>query len=126
MLIIKPIENKDDQKRICGECGVVYRADAMAYSAEDDGKLIGICQFGIGDGEGYVYDLCCVPGVDDFEALFIMGRQTLNFIDLSGTHKAVFCGDESRLTKAIGFKSKDGALVFDLEGFFESPCSHKK
>lgn len=126
MLEIKPIEDKKTQKEYCVLCGVSYKADDMAYGASEGGKLLGVCQFRIGNGTGYIHDLICADGVDDFEALFLMGRQTLNFIDLCGVHKAEFCGEESRLTKAIGFKKDGGKLTMDLEGFFIEPCSHKK
>ena len=126
MLIIRPVENKEEQKKICEACGVSYRADAMAYGAHEDDKLLGICQFSMDNDCGHLYDLCCADGVDDFEALFIMGRQTLNFIDLCGVHHAVFHGEETRAVKAVGFKREGGELVMDLEGFFTEPCKHEK
>ena len=126
MLEIKPVEDKKKQEDICRECGAVFKEGAFAYSASENGKILGVCQFGIVGEYGYVYDLKNAVGVDDFEALFLMGRQTLNFIDLCGVHKAEFCGDESRLTRAIGFKKDGGKLTMDLEGFFIEPCSHKK
>lgn len=125
MLIIKPVQ-KNEQENICRACGVGYREREMAYAAREDEKLLGVCTFYMSGDTGYVTALRCVDGVDDFEALFIMGRQTLNFIDLCGVHKAVFLGEESRITKAVGFKMTDGRLFMDLDGFFESPCSHDK
>ena len=125
MLIIKPVQ-KNEQEKICRACGVEYREHEMAYAARDNEKLLGVCTFYMSGDTGYVTDLKCVDGIDDFEALFIMGRQTLNFIDLCGVHKAVFLGEESRITKAVGFKMTDGQLRMNLEGFFESPCSHEK
>lgn len=125
MLIIKPVQ-KDEQEKICRACGVEYREQEMAYAAREDEKLLGVCTFYMSGDTGYVTALRCARGVDDFEALFIMGRQTLNFIDLCGVHKAVFLGEESRITKAVGFKMTDGRLRMNLEGFFESPCSHEK
>lgn len=126
MLEIKPIEDKNVQMALCAACNVNYNKEAFAYGASVDGEFVGVCQFGMDDRFGYIYDLACVSGKDDFEALFIMGRATLNFIDLCGVHTALFCGEESRLTKAVGFKNKDGKLVMDLEGFFENPCKHEK
>lgn len=126
MLEIKPIEIKSNQEKLCALCGVAYNKNALAYSAYEGETPLGICQFYLDDEYGYIYDLENVKGVDDFEALFIMGRAVLNFIDLCGTHKALFCGEESRLTKAVGFSQKDGKLFIDLEGFFENHCSHDK
>ncbi|MBO4429204.1 MAG: hypothetical protein J5832_04525 [Clostridia bacterium] len=126
MLEIKPVEDKKKQEEICRECGAVFKEGAFAYSASENGKVLGVCQFGIVGEYGYVYDLKNAVGVDDFEALFLMGRAVLNFIDLCGTHKAIFTGDESAATKAVGFKNENGRLFMDLEGFFSNPCGHEK
>ena len=40
--------------------------------------------------EGLIYDLASPSSTNDREALFIMARQTLNFIDLCGVHCACF------------------------------------
>jgi len=126
MLEIKPIETKEKQAEICRACGVNFNKDALAYSACEGDAVLGVCQFFM-DGEyGYIYDLKNAVGVDDFEALFLMGRAALNFIDLCGVHKAIYCGEESAASKAVGFKKKDGRLFMDFEGFFTNPCGHKK
>lgn len=126
MLIIRPVESKEEQEKICKACNTPFRADAMAYAAREDEKLLGVCQFTMDNECGHVYDLCCAEGVDDFDALFIMGRQTLNFIDLCGVHRAVFHGEETRATKAVGFRRAGDALEMDLAGFFTEPCKHEK
>lgn len=125
MLEIKPIQTKEEQKRICEMCGVEYFPDDMAYFASEGDKLLGVCQFNMKGGRGYISNMSNAIGVDDFEAMFIMARQTLNFIDLCGVHGAVYLGEESRLSKAVGFKNVDGELFMDLTGFFESPCKHE-
>ena len=62
-------------------------------------------------------------GVDDFEALIIMGRATMNFIDLCDVHKAYFEGENDRLAKAIGFRLTDGKYFADLTNMFTSHCA---
>ena len=62
------------------------------------------------------------------EAMFILGRQTLNFIDLCGIHKAITdksCGEE-KLLHAIGFREDGGKLSINLEGMFDGKCSGHK
>ena len=74
----------------------------------ENGKLMGFSQFEIRDGEGYISDLLPAPEYkDDFEAMFILGRQTMNFIDLCGIHTVKACATaaDERLIKAIGFKA---------------------
>ncbi len=127
MLEIKPIADKTAQKALCELCGIPYRAAALAYSAYDNGAPVGICQFRIIEDAGHLYDLCNTAGVQDMEALIIMGRAALNFIDLCGVHKAYFESEKDEAAKAVGFRERDGKRFIDLTGMFESPCaSHEK
>ena len=110
-------------------CGVNYNADLLAYAAYDDDKLMGVCQFRITANGGEIYDLAHAKDTQSFEALFIMGRGTLNFIDLCGVHYARFCSDVSNeaLLSAIGFKKQsDGSFDINLEGFFTDHCGNHK
>ena len=126
MLEIKPIQDKNAQKALCELCGAMYRPSALAYSAYDKGIPVGVCQFRIIEDAAYMYDLCNTVGVDDLEALIIMGRAALNFIDLCGIHTAYFEGDKSRAAIAIGFREKEGKLFANLTGMFDSPCAKHK
>ena len=127
MLKVLPVQSKEEQKNICEACGIPFDADLLAYAATVDGELVGACQFSIKSDGGRIHNIAAAQGKDDFEAMFIMGRATLNFIDLCGVHRA-FCLDESIdkiLAKAIGFApNSDGVLEMDLTHFFEHPCSH--
>lgn len=136
MLRIHAIQTKEIQKELCEKCSVEFIPDALAYAAfetdeiPDDpttsdtipGKLLGIAQFSFKKDGVYVYDLRSPEGVDDFEALFIMGRSMLNFVDLCGTHDAYLPYPEKispRLISAVGFKKQDdGTYYMDLRGFF--------
>lgn len=129
MLKVLPIQSKEEQKNICSLCGVNYNADLLAYAAYDDDTLMGVCQFRLTANGGEIYDLAHAEGTQSFEALFIMGRGTLNFIDLCGVHYARFCGEVSNetLLKAIGFKQQnDGSFDINLEGFFTDHCGNHK
>ena len=127
MLKVLPVQNKEDQKNICAACNIPYDEALLAYAATVDDELVGACQFSIKADGGRIYNIAAANGKDDFEAMFIMGRATLNFIDLCGVHRA-FCLDESvdaGLAKAIGFSANsDGILEMDLTHFFEHPCKH--
>jgi len=51
-----------------------------------------------------------------------MGRQTLNFMDLTGTHEAVFDADadaDEHLIKWLGFGQRGGEWYYDLHGVFD-------
>ena len=131
MLKVLPIQTKQEQERICVACGVKYDPDLLAYSATVDDVLAGVSQFKLTDKGGIVYDLKSVSSSFDFEAMFVLGRGTLNFIDLCGVHFARFEGeipDEQyeRLIKAVGFKKTENGYEVDLEGFFTDHCHDKK
>lgn len=130
MLEIKPIQNKNEQEIICKLCGIEFDIDTLAYGAYISGKLIGAAQFRIRGSSGYLYDIKNTLDCDDKDALFIMGRAVLNYIDLHGVHEAYFENpsyQDMELIKKIGFRPcEDGKLYMNLEGFFESPCQHDK
>lgn len=129
MFKITPIQEKTRQKEICELCGAAFRPDAFAYQMFDieTGEIMGMSQFEIGES-GYIYDIKEAPGRDDFEAMFILARQTMNFIDLCGAHECYTdrtSGNE-RLLKAIGFKEQGEKLYCDMTGMFDGHCDGHK
>ena len=88
MLEIKPVEDKEIQKKYCEAAGVTYVADALAYMAFVNTMETGFCQFGIKGNVGYIYSLTQMPEKDDTEALFIMARAALSFMALCGAEIA--------------------------------------
>lgn len=132
MLKVLPIQTKIEQEEICKKCNVKFNPDLLAYSATVDGELKGVSQFKLTAEGGLVYDISAAEGTFDFEALFVLGRGTLNFIDLCGVHYAFYKGaveneEKERLLKAIGFKKQDnGSFEVDLNGFFTDHCHDKK
>ena len=135
MLKVLPIQSKLQQEEICLKCNIKYDPDLLAYAATVNEELVGICQFKLTDKGGIIYDIAKLPDREedkecsDFEALFVMGRGTLNFIDLCGVHYATFVGDEAddSLLRAIGFsKNENGIYEINLEGFFTEHCGNHK
>lgn len=126
MFKITPIQNKERQEEICELFGVSYRPLAFAYILydHDSGDVMGMSQFEILSGEGYIYDLREAPDSSDNEAMFILGRQTMNFIDLCGAHTCRAAADagEPRLLSAIGFKRQGEEYFADMTGMFDGNC----
>ena len=136
MLKVLPIQSKEEQEILCGRCGIKYGPDLLAYVASVDGETVGMCQFKLNAEGGFIYDIATLLDRDepadkaaraasDFEALFVMGRGALNFIDLCGVHRAFFVGEvtDEGLIKAIGFKkNSQGQYEMNLEGFFTDHC----
>ena len=116
MFKITPIQEKTRQNEICGICGAIFRPEAFAYQ-----------MFDIGDS-GYIYDIKEVPGKDDFEAMFILARQTMNFIDLCGAHTCMADKNSAteRLLIAAGFKIIDGEYFCNMTGMFDGHCDGHK
>lgn len=129
MLEVYPIRDKSEQERICADCGVVYMPEMLAYSAYADGSLIGVCQFRMEPRGGVIYTLDAIPGNEDFQPMFVMGRATLSFMETCGADTAYFDAPvrDSVLVGAIGFRpDEQGRYSVDLRGFFDHPCQHDK
>ena len=129
MIKVLPIQSKADQELDCARCGIPFRPDALAYRATVNDVFVGMCQFKLTDKGGEIYDIVELEGHRDFEAMFVMGRAALNFIDLCGVHYAYVVADtlDESLLRAIGFsKNADGIFDVDLTDFFIHPCQHHK
>ena len=129
MLIVKPILDKSLQKELGELCLASYNPDYLAFSAYDDEKFIGFCQFEVSGGVATVIDLRSIPDLNDFEAMFIMARGALNYMDLCGFHIARCTADAADLTliRSVGFKEIDTNLFeMDLTKEFTGNCTNCK
>lgn len=126
MLKIKPIREKSEQERMCSLCGVEYKETHMAYGAYENEVPLGVSQFIIEGGAGYISEFASVKGTFDDEAMFILGRGVENFIDSVGAHDAYYGGEDTEFVRSLGFSEKDGKLYMDLSAFFADPCKNKK
>lgn len=131
MFKITPVGDPELHKAYAEAVGIPYRDGYFAYSMNDaeSGKLMGFSQFEI-DGEGgLISDIEEARGHDDFEAMFILGRQTMNFMDMCGaTHlRALKTGNNERLLRAIGFRDDgSGNFICDTDGMFDGHCDGHK
>lgn len=127
MFKIAPVNSPEEQRIIAEEVGCEYRPTYFAYAMRDveSGELMGFSQFEIDSEGGYIADLREAKGRHDVEAMFILGRQTMNFIDLMGKHTAYANkdGNDGALLHAMGFReTEDGRLFANMEGMFEGHC----
>ena len=127
MFKISPINDFEIQKSAAQECGRTALPSYFSYSMRntEDSTLMAFSQFEIDGENGFISDIAPRIGYDDFEAMFILGRATMNFIDLCGAHycyAARNAGDE-RLLRAIGFRDNGGEfLECDMTGMFDGHC----
>ena len=128
MLKVLPIQSKADQEAFCAAVGTEYRPELLAYAAYADDQFIGVCQFCLGREGGIIRSLDAVPGNEDFQPMFVMGRAALSFMETCGAETAWYDAPvkDEVLVGAIGFrKNAEGRYAVDLRGFFDHPCQHK-
>ncbi len=131
MFKISPIQDKEVQGQFADACGCELRPEMFAYSMVDNetGEIMGFSQFELCSGFGLISDLRPRVGYSDNEAIFILGRATMNFIDLMGLHicKCKKDAADEKILHAIGFKSEsDGFLFCDMTGMFDGKCDGKE
>ena len=128
MFKITPIQLPSDAEKYASRCGAAIKEGCFVYAMTDceSGEIMGFSQFEILDGYGYIYDLKEAIGRNDFEAMFILGRQTMNFIDLCGVSLCRAANDaaEESLLKSIGFKKSGDDYECSTVGMFDgSHCA---
>jgi hypothetical protein len=130
MFKILPIQSPEAQIECAHKCNTEYKEGAFAYSMIDakSGELMGFSQFEITENGGILLDLRPSDAYsEDYEAMFILGRATMNFIDLWGKHtlSAAESSGDITLLRAISLKPQEnGTLFCDMTGFFDgSHCS---
>lgn len=131
MFKITPVQSPALAEEYAKICNISIAPGSFIYAMTDidSGELMAISQFEILSDCGYIYNIASAPGLDDFEAMFILSRQTMNFIDLCGAHICKISPDaaDEKLIRAIGFRESDGKLVCDMTGMFDgSHCSGHK
>ena len=126
MFKITPIQDKNQRAELFSRYGILPRDGYFAYLMFDmnTGEPMGISQFDVKGDSGYISDLRATGSDEDFEAMFILGRQTMNFIDLCGAHvcEADIATGDARLLHAIGFRDDDGKLSVNMTGMFDGHC----
>lgn len=130
MFKITPISDPIIQKQCAEACNTRMIPGFFAYSMTDveTGRMMGFSQFEITDEGGYLCDIRECGDKDDFEAMFILARQTMNFIDLCGAHHIIAPSSaaDERLLRAAGFKKTDeNTYSCDTTGMFDGHCDHK-
>ncbi len=134
MFVVRAIQNKHLQREICHELNAHFFENALAYCAVDlqeDGasvdSYISICQFYM-KGDAEIVDLTAADGREEDEAVIVMLRAVMSFMNRCGVKNACFgsnATDEFWLKKS-GFVCTDGVYRIDLDKFYSAPCKHSK
>lgn len=128
MFKITPVQDPALGAAYLDACGASAKEGCFLYAMTDCETLeiMGIAQFELTADYGYIFDLKEPSDRNDFEAMFILGRQTMNFINSCGLDacRASLCAADHDLIKAIGFKKCDEYFECSLVGMFDgSHCS---
>ncbi len=127
MFKITPAASEQQRRSAAHACAVRLQEGSFMYIMVDgeDGHLMGLSQFDISCGHGRLTDLAEVPGADDDEAMFILGRATMSFVESCGITTLYAAPDAAPVQRlrALGFKEKDGGYVADLSGMFHGHCT---
>ena len=126
MFKISPVQDKATESEYLKAVGLADNGSGFTYAMTEleTGELMGISRFDILGGEGFIYGIKEVDGRDDFEAMFILARQTMNFIDSCGAHicRAPLECAAPDFMKSVGFKPCDDGYFCNMEGMFSGNC----
>ncbi len=130
MFKIFPIQDEKTKKIYAEACGAKAIVGVFAYGMADaeSAEIMGFSQFDFDGEEATLFDLKEKCGSSDFEAIFILGRATLEFCERCG---AVRCRAEKNaadetLLRAIGLREElENGLFGHIEGMFDGHCDGK-
>ena len=134
MLTAKKVLDRDSAQKLCALCKTEYDADLLYYAIyENDGSVLppekeiptvlGVCGFCFEKDTAVLAEIMPREGTYDLEAMYILGKAVLNFVDLAGFKKARFDAKDISLAKHLEF---DGDGKLSLVDYFTEPCKRKK
>ena len=131
MFKITPLQIDTDATEFMNACSASLKDGCFVYVMTDceSSEIMGISQFEISESLGYIYDIKEADGRSDFEAMFILARQTMNFINQCGVNvcRADLNAGDKTLIKAVGFNECDEYYECSMVGMFDgSHCSGHK
>ena len=127
MLRARAIRDVEEQKNCCNVCGITHNPNMLYFAIfENETDCLGTLEFKFTKEGARITDV--KPKIDtyDDEAMFILGKATLNFIDLVGPKYVEYTAEDIKLSNLLEFYPKNGVLQVNLEGYFTEPCKRHK
>ena len=129
MLRARAIRDINEQKNCCEVCGMTHNPDMLYFAIfENETDCLGTLEFRFTKEGARITDVKPKLETYDEEAMFILGKATLNFIDLVGPKYVEYTAEDTKLSQLLEFYPKNGVLQVNLEGYFTEPCKrhHKE
>lgn len=127
MLRARPLRDIEEQKNSCNVCGMVHNADYLYFAIfENETNCLGTLAFKFTKIGAEILEVMPKTGTYDDEAMFILGKAALNFIDLVGPKYVEYKANDSKLAALLEFYPKNGVMQLNLEGYFDEPCKRHK
>ncbi len=128
MFKIFPLNDEALITKYLEACRAKRKPDAFVYAMCDieSGEVMVISQFEIFGTHGYIYDIKSIPSLDDFEAMFILTRQTMNFIEKCGPKLCLADNNtaDAKLLVSCGFRQTSDGYSVDMTNMFTGGCGH--
>lgn len=123
MLRARALRDINEQKACCEVCGMTHNPDMLYFAIfENETDCLGTMEFRFTKEGAKLTDVKPKIGTYDDEAMFILGKATLNFIDLVGPKYVEYAADDEKLCGLLEFFPKNGVMQVNLEGYFDEPC----
>ena len=129
MLRARALRDIEEQKNCCTVCGMQHNPDMLYFAIfENETDCLGTMEFRFTKEGARITNVMPKTGTYDDEAMFILGKATLNFIDLVGPKYVEYAADDEKLCNLLEFYPKNGVMQVNLVGYFDEPCKrhHKE
>ena len=132
MFKIFPIQDENTKNTYAAACGAKAIEGAFSYGMMDaeSTEIMGFSQFDLEGNGATLFDLKERLGQSDFEAIFILGRATLEFMERCGAEecRAPLTAADETLLRAIGLRTECAyGLTGRIAGMFDGHCEgHNK
>ena len=126
MLEIRPVYTSYEREEYTKMFGIEPQDGFDVIAAINGGKFVGSAYVSFENETGYIHHISLIDGYDDFVDRFLLGKATLNFLDLKGVKNVIFKAEDKKLAKDLGFiENEKSDTVLNLKGYFtgEAHCT---
>ena len=118
MLEIRPVYTSYEREEYTKIFGITPEDGFNVIAAHNGGKFVGSAYVSIENEVGFIHHISLIDGYDDFIDRFLLGKATLNFLDLNGAKSVTYYAADKKLAKDLKFTENDGKTTLNLEGYF--------